>query len=77
MVELHLHCPHTSSWNTHRDRFTLEHYEATEFGKARGCVGAMLQAGMLWVRAPDEVNGLFFNLPNPSGRTTPWGLLSL
>jgi hypothetical protein len=24
---------------------------------------------------PDEVN--VFNLPNPSGRTRPWGLLSL
>jgi hypothetical protein len=24
---------------------------------------------------PDEV--FFFNLPNPSGRTRPWGLLSL
>jgi hypothetical protein len=26
---------------------------------------------------PDEVNEHFFNLPNPSGRTRPWGLLSL
>jgi hypothetical protein len=25
----------------------------------------------------DEVNIFFFNLPNPSGRPRPWGLLSL
>jgi hypothetical protein len=30
----------------------------------------MLQAGRAWVRDPDEVN--FFNLLNPSGRTTPF-----
>jgi hypothetical protein len=28
-------------------------------------------------RHPDEVIDFFFNLPNPSGRTTPWGSLSL
>jgi hypothetical protein len=26
---------------------------------------------------PDEVNEFFLNLPNPSGRTEPWGLLSV
>jgi hypothetical protein len=26
---------------------------------------------------PDEVYDFFFNLPNPSGPTMPWGLLSL
>jgi hypothetical protein len=31
----------------------------------------MLQAGRLPVRVKDEVD--FFNLPNPSSRTMPWG----
>jgi hypothetical protein len=26
---------------------------------------------------PDEVNDFIFNILNPSGRTRPWGLLSL
>jgi hypothetical protein len=26
---------------------------------------------------PKEENDFFFNLPNPSGRSTPWDLLSL
>jgi hypothetical protein len=35
------------------------------------CAISRKEAGSI----PDEVN--FFNLPNPSSRTRPWGLLSL
>jgi hypothetical protein len=46
---------------------------------ARGSVvgsGTMLQAGMSQVSIPVEVIG-FFNWPNPSSRTWPWGRLRL
>jgi hypothetical protein len=46
---------------------------------ARGSIvglGAMLQAE--WSQVRDHMRSLiFFNLPNPSGRIRPWGLLSL
>jgi hypothetical protein len=29
------------------------------------------------ISSSDEVNEFFVNLPNPSGRTRPWGLLSI
>jgi hypothetical protein len=32
---------------------------------------------LLLIQTPNEVNEFFFNLPNPSGRARPWGLLNL
>jgi hypothetical protein len=45
----------------HTTNFIIQRYYATN----RKVVGSI----------PDEA--IFLNLPNPSGRTTPWGLLSL
>jgi hypothetical protein len=42
----------------------------------RGSVVVSATSRKVAVLRPDEVNE-FFNLPNPSGRTRPWGLLSL
>jgi hypothetical protein len=38
---------------------------------------AMLQTGRSLPRCQMRSMIFFFNLPNPSGRTRPWGLLSL
>jgi hypothetical protein len=43
-------------------------------GGWRNYEGTMLQTGRSRVRYPMR---LFFNLPNLSGRSRPWGLLSL
>jgi hypothetical protein len=39
-------------------------------------VGTMLQAGRSWVQDPVRQMNTF-NLPNPPGRSRPWGSLSL
>jgi hypothetical protein len=42
-----------------------------------GYVKVKLASRKVASSTPDEVNAFFSVLPNPSGRTRPWGLLSL
>jgi hypothetical protein len=58
-------------------QFTVHRCTRARRGGARGSVvgwGTMLQAGRSRIRVP--MRWIFFNLPNPSSRTT-WGGLSL
>jgi hypothetical protein len=53
---------------------TVHHLVLKELTLLKG-TRTMLQAGRSRVREPTK--WIFFNLPNPSGRTRPWGLLGL